>query len=138
MRLSNQTKVVLLICFLAVSSVGFLIRLPSVFRHVDKEMHSLFYFLAAALLNLLFANKSITRHIVIFVSLYCFSMGIEYAQEYSNKLLHRRIHGRYDVEDVQANLKGLVLFSVLWCTYTVVVYLYNIFKLKKLKNSDTD
>lgn len=138
MKLSNQTKVVLLICFLAVSSVGFLIRLPSVFRHVDKEMHSLFYFLAAALLNLLFANKNITRHIVIFVSLYCFSMGIEYAQEYSNKLFHKRIHGRYDVEDVQANLKGLVLFSVLWCTYTVVVYLYNIFKLKKLKNSDTD
>ena len=103
-------------CFL-LSIVGFMIKLPAGFRHFDKELHSIFYFFAAAFLNLLFANKKIARHILIFIALYLFGVSIEYAQEYSNKLFHARIHGRYDPEDIQSNLKGLIAFSICWIIY---------------------
>ena len=91
----------------------------------------------AVFLNLLFANKNILRHAVIFTSLYCFGIAIEYAQEYSNKLFHKRIHGRYDVEDVHANLKGLILFSIVWGVYTAILFLYKNFKFNKLTNRDS-
>lgn len=119
LHFSTGTKILLAgICF-TVSVIGFLIKLPSAFRHHDKELHALFYFLAAAILNLLFANKKIIIHVLIFITLCLFGMGIEYAQAYSNKIFHIRIHGRYDPEDVQANLKGLVAFSVLWMIYAI-------------------
>lgn len=101
-----------------------MIKLPSVFRHFDKELHSLFYFLAAAFLNILFTNKKITIHLLIFGILYLFGMAIEYAQEYSNKFFHKRIHGRYDIEDIQSNLKGLIAFSLLWIIYVMLCYAY--------------
>jgi hypothetical protein len=105
-------------CF-AIAIAGFMIKLPSVFRHHDKLLHSAFYFLAAAFLNILFAR----RHLVIFVFLYLFGICIEYSQEYSNKLFKTKIHGRYDPEDVQSNLKGLVAFSVLWCLFQLVQFI---------------
>jgi len=129
MKLNNQVKVLLVCICLAVSVAGFLIKLPSSFRHVDKELHSLFYFLAAAFLNVLFANRKLVRHIFIFIFLYLFGMAIEYAQEYSNKFLHKRIHGRYDIEDIQSNLKGLVICSVVWIVYNMILFVYS--KLKE-------
>ena len=133
MKLNNWTKVLLVsICF-ASSIFGFLLKLPSIFRHVDKEIHSLFYFFAAALLNILFANNKIVRHVLIFIFLYLFGIAIEYAQEYSNRLFHKRIHGRYDIEDVQSNLKGLILFTILWIIYNAIMLAYNKLKIKKLK-----
>lgn len=125
MKLSGSVKIVLLLIFFGASVVGFMIKLPPVFRHADKEMHSLFYFSAAAFLNLLFTKRNFLWHSIIFIALYLFGIAIELAQEYSNKLLHKRIHGRYDVEDVQANLKGLMLFSVCWMVYTAVVLAYH-------------
>jgi len=125
MKLNSPAKILLLLIFFGVSVIGFMVKLPPVFRHADKEMHSLFYFSAAAFLNLLFAKRNILWHAIIFVLLYLFGIAIELAQEYSNKLLHKRIHGRYDVEDVQANLKGLMLFSVCWIVYTVAVLTYH-------------
>jgi len=110
-----------------------MIKLPLAFRHVDKEMHTLFYFLAAAFLNVIFKNRNLIWHIVIFIILYLFSMAIEYAQEYSNKFFRKRIHGRYDVEDIQANLKGLVLFSMVWIVLVGIWFVYN-----KLKFSKTE
>jgi hypothetical protein len=115
------------------SVVGFLIKLPSGFRHADKELHALFYFSAAAFLNILFTNKKVLVHIVIFAVLYLFGMAIEYAQEYSNKLFHKRIHGRYDVEDIRANFKGLVLFSVLWIMYTLILFTFTKLKTGRVK-----
>jgi len=106
--------------FLALSIIGFMVKLPSAFRHYDKELHSLFYFLAAAFLNVLFAKKRFTRHILIFAFLFLLGMSIEYAQEYSNQFFRKRIHGRYDKEDVLSNLKGLIAFSVLWVVYVGV------------------
>ncbi len=125
MKLSNPVKILLVIICFAISVAGFLIRLPSVFSHYDKQLHSLFYFLAAGFLNILFTNKKILRHAIIFISLYSFGVCIEYAQEYSNKLLHKKIHGRYDVEDIHANLRGLIAFSILWLLFAAISFLYN-------------
>ncbi|MFN2439876.1 MAG: hypothetical protein ABR503_11805 [Chitinophagaceae bacterium] len=117
-------------CF-AVAIVGFMIKLPSGFRQIDKELHATFYFLAAALLNGLFANTKLVRHVIIFVALYLFGMAIEYAQSYSNWFFRTRIHGRFDPEDVQWNLKGLLAFSMLWLLCTVVILVYKKATLKK-------
>jgi hypothetical protein len=59
--------------------------------------------------------------VVIFFSLLLFGMAIEYAQGYSNRFFRSPIHGRFDPEDVQWNLIGLVAFSVLWLLWTLVV-----------------
>jgi hypothetical protein len=123
-KLSTTTKIFLVFAAFAVAIYGFMLKLPSGFRRHDKELHSAFYFLAAAFLNILFAKRNFIIHAVLFVVLYAFGVAIEYAQEYSNKLLHKRIHGRFDIEDVYANTKGLVLFSVLWLVYIVIVFVY--------------
>ena len=124
---SNSTKLFLVMACCIFSIIGFMVKLPSGFRHFDKELHSLFYFLAAAFLNVLFTNKRIGIHILIFIILFLFGVSIEYAQEYSNKLLHTRIHGRFDIEDVQSNLKGLIAFSILWIIY----YVFSLLTIKK-------
>lgn len=116
-KLNNWGKAILVFICLAASIVGFMVKLPSVFRHHDKFLHAAFYFLAAAFLNILFSNRKLYWHILIFVILYLFSISIEYAQEYSNKFFRVRIHGRYDPEDVKYNLYGLVAFSALWLLY---------------------
>ncbi len=115
-----QKALLVVICF-AIAVYGFMIKLPSEFRHIDKELHALFYFLAAALLNILFAGTKILRHVIIFITLYLFGMAIEYSQEYSNKFFRKRIHGRFDPEDIQWNLKGLVAFSMLWLLCTAII-----------------
>lgn len=130
-KLNNWVKFLLVFICLVASIGGFMIKLPSVFRGHDKELHAAFYFLAAAFLNILFTNGRFTVHILIFAILYFFSVGIEYAQEYSNKLLRKRIHGRYDPEDVKQNLKGLVAYSVLWITYRLAVLVYKKATLKE-------
>ena len=135
MKLNNGTKALLILLCLSLAVIGFLVKLPSNFRQIDKELHSVFYFLAAAFINLLFANKNFIRHIVIFISLYLFGMAIEYAQEYSNKFFHKKIHGRYDIEDIQANLKGLVLFSIFWMLLIIILFVYQKFKFAKVDDS---
>jgi hypothetical protein len=121
----NWMKILLVICWLIASVVGFMVKLPSAFRHHDKELHAAFYFLAAGFLNVLLTNGKLVRHIIIFVVLYLFSVSIEFAQEYSNKFFHVRIHGRYDPEDVKHNLMGLVAFSAVWVVYRLVITVYN-------------
>ena len=132
LSLKNWTKTLLIITCFALSILGFMLKLPSTLRHFDKELHSIFYFFAAAFVNLLFANKKITLHLLIFGELYLFGVAIEYAQEYSNKFFHKRIHGRYDVEDIQSNLKGLIAFSILWMIYVVLYFFYKKAREKKL------
>jgi hypothetical protein len=114
-------------CF-GIAIVGFMVKLPSAFRGHDKEMHTLFYFLAAAFLNILFAK----RHVLIFIFLYLFGMGIELSQEYSNHFFKARIHGRYDPEDIRANLKGLLIFSAIWVAYLAAKF---VFKKKTVESS---
>ena len=93
------------------------------FRGMDKEMHAAFYFLAAAFLNILFAKRNLIIHAIIFVFLYLFGYAIELAQEYSNKFFRKRIHGRFDPEDVASNLQGLLYFSAIWIVFAVISFL---------------
>ena len=135
MKLNKWTKILLVsVCF-ALAIVGFMVKLPSGFKHFDKELHSIFYFFAAAFLNLLFANKKIVLHLLIFISLYLFGISIEYAQAYSNNFFHVKIHGRYDPEDVQSNLKGLIAFSICWIIYVAFLFVYNKATFKGIVNS---
>ncbi|HUC83375.1 MAG TPA: hypothetical protein VMR70_20860 [Flavisolibacter sp.] len=110
-------RVFIVAILFAVAIVGFMLKLPSAFRQMDKELHAAFYFFAAAFLNIFFARKNLVRHVIIFVLLYLFGMAIEYSQEYSNQFFRKRIHGRFDPEDLQWNLYGLLAFSVLWLLY---------------------
>lgn len=119
-KLSNNTKIILVIvCFVA-SVTGFLVKLPSAFRHIDKELHFAFYFLAAAFLNILFNIRNLVKHLFVSVILFLFGIGIEFAQENYNKVFHVRFHGRFDPEDVKANLRGLIAFSILWVIVILV------------------
>jgi hypothetical protein len=113
-KITNSTKIVIIvICFIA-AVFGFTMKLPSAFRHIDKELHFAFYFLAATFLNILFNIRNFVRHILVSGLLYLFGIGIEFAQENYNKVFHVHFHGRFDPEDVKANLAGLVAFSILW------------------------
>jgi hypothetical protein len=125
LKINNWVKALLVFICLILSVVGFMIKLPSAFRHYDKELHAVFYFCAAGFLNVLFTNGKFTRHLLIFIILYIFSVSIEHAQEYSNKLFHTRIHGRYDPEDIKYNLRGLIAYSVVWIFYRLVLTAYN-------------
>ncbi|RYZ62647.1 MAG: hypothetical protein EOO14_01660 [Chitinophagaceae bacterium] len=122
--LSVSQRMLMVIFFFVVAVIGFMVKLPPAFRHIDKELHAAFYFLAAAILNVLFAKTKLIKHIVIFGSLYLFGIAIEFAQAYSNQFFHKRIHGRFDPEDVRWNLKGLALFSMLWliCAGFILIY----------------
>lgn len=123
-NLTIQQKLLLVFACFVLAVIGFMVKLPSAFRHMDKELHAAFYFLAAAFLNVLFAGTKIVRHAVLFIALYLFGVAIEYAQEYSNKFYHKRIHGRFDPEDIRWNLKGLIAFSMLWLLYAAFTWVY--------------
>lgn len=116
-KLSTAQKIVITLLVVACSVVGFMIKLPAIFRHHDREMHAAFYFIAAAFFTLLFAGRNFWIHVLIIIVLAAFGMAIEYAQEYSNQLVHRRIHGRFDPEDVKFNIMGLLAFSAIWIMY---------------------
>ena len=121
-KISNNTKiVVVVICFIA-AVIGFLVKLPSAFRHIDKELHFAFYFLAAAFLNILFNIRNFLKHILVSGLLYLFGIGIEFAQENYNKVFHVHFHGRFDPEDVKANLTGLIGFSILWAIVMLSIH----------------
>jgi len=119
----RQKALIVFICFVF-AVLGFMVKLPPVFRHMDKQLHATFYFIAAAFLNVLFAGTKIWKHVTIFIVLYLFGIAIEYAQEFSNKFYHKRIHGRFDPEDIQWNLKGLIAFSLLWILCITVMWIY--------------
>jgi hypothetical protein len=135
---NKWTKIFLVVVFFATSVFGFLIKLPSAFRHYDKELHTAFYFFAAAFLNLLFANRKIGLHLLIFGLLYFFGMGIEYVQAWSNKLFHVRIHGRYDPEDIHSNLRGLVACSLIWILIVSVLFIYDKATAGKTENNEQE
>ncbi|GAA4333422.1 hypothetical protein [Flaviaesturariibacter amylovorans] len=121
--LSTAQRVFLAAACFGIAIIGFMVKLPGAFRHMDKELHAAFYFVAAAFLNVLFARRKLLRHVAIFAVLFAFGMAIEKAQAWSNRFFHTRIHGRFDPEDVQSNLKGLVAFSVLWLLWAAATSL---------------
>jgi hypothetical protein len=134
MKLNTWAKIFIVSSAFTAAVIGFMIKLPASFKHIDKELHTAFYFLSAAFLNFLFANKKPSIHLLIFVTLFLFGISIEYVQEYSNKLLHVKIHGRFDPEDVKSNLKGLVAFSICWVVYVVCIFIYKSATVKEASN----
>jgi hypothetical protein len=65
------------------------------------------------------------NHFLIFFFLLLFGIGIEWMQEVSNKILNKKIHGRFDPEDVFFNSVGLLCASVFWFTYLIVNKILN-------------
>ena len=114
-----QKIVTCLFCF-AIALVGFMVKLPHTFRHHDKEMHFLFYFGAAAFLNILFKK----RHAVIFIFLLFFGIFIEFFQSFSNRFFSSRIHGDFDIKDVKYNIAGLILFSIIWVGFRMITFIF--------------
>lgn len=108
--LTNREKQLLLIILGVISTLGFMLKLPRIFHGIDKEMHTLFYFFAAFVLTALYPKK----HVFIALFLAFFGVCIEVAQHLSNRLFVKRIHGRFDIEDVIANCKGILFFSLIY------------------------
>ena len=113
---------ILLLLFLAVCSmIGFLVKLPKPFRHVGFEMHAAFYFCASVVLLFLFPK----RHLLVGIGLAAFGVLIELMQHASNRLVHKRIHGNFDPEDIAYNISGILLVFV---PFYVFKLLRNAFK----------
>ena len=113
----DYRKILLILFFAACSFLGFMVKLPRVFHHYDKELHTLFYVFAILLLTFLFPK----RWLLATISLLLFGVFIEYAQEFSNKItirmIGKAIHGRFDVEDVHSNFYGIILGLCIFHTY---------------------
>ena len=116
----KKVDVVIILILVAVSFIGFMLRLPSIFRHHDRELHFLFYLLFAIFLNLIYAQKKILNHFIIFFVLLIFGVGIEILQELSNHILNKRIHGNFDPIDLFCNVSGLIFASFFWFFYLIV------------------
>lgn len=117
MRTSHKI-IILIICFIC-SLIGFMIKIPVGLRGNDKLLHTAFYFCAAAFFHILFRRGLI----IILIGLALFGVMIEYLQDYSNKFFHKRIHGRFDIEDVYANLKGLAIYTLIAVVFLSVRWL---------------
>lgn len=119
--MQNASKIWLTIAFIICSLIGFLVKLPRIFHHYDKELHALFYFFASIFLSLIFPKRSfsISSFLVIF------GVFIEFAQEYSNKIsmrmIGKAIHGRFDIQDVKYNLLGVVVGFSLYQIYNLAL-----------------
>ena len=119
----NKYKIIL-ISILAVFSIGgFMVKLPKIFHHFDKELHMMFYFSATMIIAFFFPK----RWMISSIGLALFGIIIEFAQEFSNKIsvriIGKAIHGRFDVEDVKYNMIGgccgLILFQIIQLTIKV-------------------
>lgn len=117
MQLSKTTLAILLIL---ISTFGFMLKLPLIFRNIDAELHFLFYFCAALMINLLLKKEQYIYHIIIFVFLFFFGIGIEIFQDLSNLFFEKKIHGKFDPRDVFYNTLGLIFASAFWVAYIIL------------------
>ena len=117
MQLSKTTLAILLIL---ISTFGFMLKLPLIFRNIDAELHFLFYFCAALMINLLLKKEQYIYHIIIFVILFFFGIGIEIFQDLSNLFFEKKIHGNFDPIDIIYNTLGLIFASVFWVAYIIL------------------
>ena len=110
----TKSEIGLLLALLMLSFFGFMIKLPSIFRHHDRELHFLFYLLSAIFFNLILGKEKLTNLIIIFFSLLFFGIGIEVLQELSNHITTKKIHGNFDPVDVFYNVMGLIVATLFW------------------------
>lgn len=113
----QNLKIVFVLAAFAIAIFCFMIKLPKSLRKIDSELHTLFFFSAAAFLNIIFLVKKLTIHFLIFGMLFTFSVLTEFAQEYSNSFVARKIHGNFDPSDLKYNLFGLCCFTILWLIF---------------------
>jgi len=99
--------------------IGFMIKLPRVFREHDKELHFLFYFYACFLGNLFLAKNNTIKYVMIAIGLIVFGFGIEYLQGASNHFFKKKIHGDFDIQDIKHNVSGVLLYSSLFLLYKI-------------------
>jgi ABC-type iron transport system FetAB permease component len=121
----TKTEIGLIMTLITLSFIGFIIKLPSVFRHHDSELHFLFYLLTAIFFYFIFGKNRMSNHIVIFFLLLIFGIGIEVMQELSNHLLPKKIHGKFDPKDVFYNLLGLIAATLFWGVSLLVKNMIN-------------
>jgi VanZ family protein len=100
-KMKSKSVAFLFVC----SLIGFMVKLPRVFHHYDKVLHALFYFAAAFVLNFIYPK----RWYLITAGLFFFGVMIEFLQEFSNKIVGKTIHGRFDIQDVKYNTIGLFI-----------------------------
>ncbi len=110
----TKPEIGLILTLLTLSFFGFIIKLPAVFRHHDRELHFLFYLLSAIFFYLIFGKNRISNHIIIFLLLLIFGTVIEVMQELSNHFSTKKIHGNFDLKDVFSNLLGLIVATFFW------------------------
>jgi VanZ family protein len=122
----KYNKVLIVLVLAVVSIIGFMMKLPREFRSIDKELHFLFYFFAAVVINYLFVKRKFVYHIAVFFALFSAGVLIEYAQEFSNYLVVNKIHGNFDIVDVFFNTVGLVLYSFIWIMWRSFIALFNL------------
>jgi hypothetical protein len=106
-----------LIIIALISYIGFMLKLPSIFIGLDKELHFAFYFFASLFLSVVLYKKSFFTYIIAIVVLFMFSVFIETTQEISNTIIGRKIHGNFDREDLKYNLFGIVSYMFFWLHY---------------------
>jgi hypothetical protein len=117
----NTYKIILISILAVFSIVGFMVKLPKIFHHFDKELHMMFYFSATMIIAFLFPK----RCMISSIGLALFGIIIEFAQEFSKKIsiriIGKAIHGRFDVEDVEYNMIGvfcgLMLFQIIQSSF---------------------
>ena len=117
MQLSKTTLAIL---FILISTFGFMLKLPSVFRNFDVELHFLFYFCASLVLNLIWKKEKFIFHILISLVLFAFGVAIEIAQDLSNLFFTKKIHGNFDPIDIIYNTLGLIFAFVFWLAYIIL------------------
>lgn len=119
--MKNTYKIILISILAVFSIVGFMVKLPKIFHHFDKELHMMFYSSATMIIAFFFPKK----WMISSIGLALFGFIIEFAQEFSNKIsiriIGKAIHGRFDVEDVKYNIIGvfcgLMLFQIIQSSF---------------------
>lgn len=130
----TKPEIKLILTLLTLSFLGFIIKLPAVFRNHDRELHFLFYLLTAIFFYMIFGKNRMANHIVIFLLLVIFGIGIEVIQELSNHFSPKKIHGNFDPLDVFYNLLGLIVASIFWGVSSTVQKIIN--NLNKIENDN--
>ena len=110
----------LIIVFAIISYTGFMLKLPSIFAGYDKELHYAFYFFASACLSVVLYKKSSFAYLIAISILLMFGVFIEFTQEISNDLIGRKIHGKFDIEDIQYNFFGVITYMFFWSHYKLL------------------
>lgn len=111
-------KYILILAF--ISYAGFMIKLPSVFAGMDKELHFVFYFIMCMFLFILLYKKSSFIYLLSIGILFMFGVFVEATQELSNHFVDKKIHGNFDTEDIIFNFLGICTYMIFWLHYKLI------------------